>query len=147
MRSAISAKMRSCTNSLYILGRGGAQFLIAEPGINLHHLAADFFFADLAGTVGAMAGVNPIAGGAGDQTLLERPGHESIACVSAPEGSIAIEDRDLWIAFQNQPLELLGGPLVNLYLRCGQTFLNPAQNSSNSILFSSKTGWILHVKV
>jgi hypothetical protein len=77
---------------LYVLGGGGAKFLIAQAGVDLHHLATDFLFADLAGTVGAMAGVDPVAGGTGDQSLLKRPGHESIAGVSAPEGSIAIED-------------------------------------------------------
>src|SRR5665213_1097934 len=49
---------------LDVLGSGGAQFLLAQAGINLHHLAADFLFAHLAGTIGAVAGVNPIAGGA-----------------------------------------------------------------------------------
>ena len=83
-RSAISAKMRGVHKFLDVLGGGGAQFLVAQAGIDLHHLAADLHFAHLAGTVGAVAGIDPVAGGAGDQPLLERPGHEPIACVAAP---------------------------------------------------------------
>ena len=111
----------------YILSRCGAQFLVTEAGIHLHHFAANVFFANVPGTIGAVAIVDPVGGGAGDEPLLERPRHESITRIAAPKRPIAIEDRDFWLAFQNQPLELRGGPLVNIDLRRRQTSLNPSQ--------------------
>ena len=98
----------------HVLCRRGAQFLVAQTGIDLNHLAADLLFADLAGTVGPVAGVDPVAGETGDQPLFKRPNHEPITGVAAPKGSVAIEDGDLWSAPENQPLELLGGPLASV---------------------------------
>jgi len=56
--------------------------------------------------IGAMARVDPVAGGARNQALLKRPEHEAQASVAAPERPIAIEDGHPGIAVENQPLEL-----------------------------------------
>ena len=93
------------------VARGGlAQLLLAKAGIDLHHLAADLRFAHLAGDVTAIACVHPICGRAGYETLFERPHHESVAGVAAPEGSIAIEDGDFGIRLEDEPFELFSGP-------------------------------------
>lgn len=43
-----------------VAGCGGAEFLLTEPSINLHHFAADASFFDRTGEIGAVAGVHPI---------------------------------------------------------------------------------------
>ena len=110
-----------------IVRGGGAQFLFAQAGVDLHHLTADHEFADVALAVGAMACVDPVAGGARNQTLLERPEHEAQARISTPQGSIAIEHGNLGIAFEDQPFKLRGGPLGDFYMRRCQSFLNHAR--------------------
>jgi len=62
-----------------VFGGGGAEFLLAEAFIELDHFAADDEFADGAGEVGAVAVVDPVAGGAGDEALFDGPVHESVA--------------------------------------------------------------------
>ena len=102
-----------------VLGGCRAQFLVAEAGVNLYHFTANLTFAHLAMPIGAMARVDPVAGGARNQALLKRPEHEAQASVAAPERPIAIEDGHPGIAVENQPLELRGRPFGDIYVcRC-----------------------------
>jgi len=57
-----------------------------------------------------MTCIDPVARGTRDEALFELPHHELVARVTAPQRSVSIEHSYLWIAFENQPLELLGCP-------------------------------------
>src|ERR1035441_6715789 len=48
---------------------------------------------------------DPIAGGAGDEALFERPDHEAVAGVAAPDGAVAIEYGNFGVGAVNQALE------------------------------------------
>jgi hypothetical protein len=94
----------------------GAEFLFMQAGVHLHHLSADLEFADVSGDVGAVAGVHPVAGGAGDESLVHGPDHEAVAGVAAPEGTVAVEDCDFGGRFQDEMFELLSGPASDFEL-------------------------------
>ena len=72
---------------------GLAQLAFADAGVDLGHLAANPGLADLAGLVGAMASVDPVARAARDEALFHRPDHEAVAGVAAPESAVAVYDR------------------------------------------------------
>jgi len=117
-----------------IAGGGGAEFLLAQSGVHLDHIAADLEFADAPGEVGAIAGVHPVAGGAGDKALIHGPDHEAVAGVTSPEGAVAIEDGDPGCGLKNEILELFGGQASNFELRGRQANLDPLLKVSNSIV-------------
>ncbi len=71
---------------------GGAHLLFAEAVVHLDHLAADVELGDLAALVAAVFGVDPVGGLAGDEAGLDGPGHKGGACVTGPEGAVAVED-------------------------------------------------------
>jgi len=89
-----------------ILRGSGAEFLIAQAGVDLYHLPADGSFADTAGAIGAMARIDPVAGGAGDESLLKRPGHKAVSGVATPKCSITIENGNFRFAVEDLLLEL-----------------------------------------
>ena len=91
------------------LGRA-VRYLVAEAGVDLHHLPAHGGFVDGSGEVGAVTGVEPVGGGAGDEALVDRPDHKAVAGISAPEGAVAIEDGDAGSGCGDELLELLRGP-------------------------------------
>jgi hypothetical protein len=93
-----------------VAGGGGAQLLLTEAGVDLHHFATDPCFVDGASEVCAVAGVHPIGGGTGDESLIDGPDHESVTRISTPKGPIAIEDSDFGGSFKDKAFELLNGP-------------------------------------
>jgi hypothetical protein len=93
-----------------VAGGGGAQLLLTEAGVDLHHFATDADLVDGAGKICAVAGVHPIGGGTGDESLIDGPDHESVTRISTPKGPIAIEDSDFGGSFKDKAFELLNGP-------------------------------------
>ena len=99
-----------------VAGSGGAQFLLAQASVDLNHFAADLSLVDLAGEVGAVAVVHPIGSGAGDEAVVDGPDHETVAGISTPQGSVAIEDSDLRSGFKDEMFELWCSPGIDFEL-------------------------------
>ena len=93
-----------------VAGGGGAQFLLTEAGVDLHHFATDPGFVDGAGEICAVASVHPIGGGTGDESLIDGPDHESVTGISTPQGAVAIEYSSFGSSFKDKAFELLNGP-------------------------------------
>ena len=89
-------------------GGGAAKLGLFEAGVELHHLAADGEFGDVAGEVEAVAGVDPVGGIAGDESGVDGPEHEVIAGVAAPEGAVAVEDGGAGRERENGAVEVVG---------------------------------------
>jgi hypothetical protein len=93
-----------------VAGGGGAQFLLTEAGVDLHHFATDAGFVDGAGKICAVASVHPIGGGTGDESLIDGPDHESVTGIATPKGAVAIEYSYFGGSFKDKAFELLNGP-------------------------------------
>ena len=90
-------------------GRRPADFRFAHAIVDLHHFPAHGELRDFSCQVEAVAGVDPVTCVAGDDALFDRPHHEVIAGVSAPQRSIAVEDGDGWVSGENRIDEFFGG--------------------------------------
>src|SRR3984885_10856564 len=90
-------------------GRGPANFQFAQAIVNLHHFPAHREFRNLAGTIEAVTGVDPITRIAGDNTLFDRPHHEVVSGISVPKRSVAVKDGNCGLPGENRIDEVLGG--------------------------------------
>ena len=125
---------------VHIAGRGVAQLRIAQAGVELHHLRAHRHFTHVAGAVIAIARIDPVVRRARDQPLLQGPGHESVTGVAAPQRSVAIEDRNLRLALENQALKLFSCPFANFDMCRRQSFLSRASKNSSYSIFIEIAG-------
>jgi hypothetical protein len=79
-----------------------ADFVFGVAFVDLEHFRADGVFIHFAAEVAAMARVEPVAIGAGDEAAFHGPAHEAGSGVAAPERAVAIEDGDFGIEVEDR---------------------------------------------
>src|SRR5579863_9920453 len=76
------------------LCRGALQLLVRDSTIHRDHLAADLFLADRSGFVAFITRASPAGDLPCHQPALDLPIEEIGARVTAPQGTVAVEDSD-----------------------------------------------------
>jgi hypothetical protein len=91
------------------LGGGVAEGGDGDALVDLDHFAADVEFGDVSGLVTHVAAFHPVDFFEREKAVLHGPPHEGGACVSGPEGAVAIKDGEAGLEGVDASEELGGG--------------------------------------